>query len=116
MGIFDFFRNGEERKPEQAKPKSIEGLPDEKEKDTSGELTPPSAKKDYKPKDRPPARSHEYYEVQKGDSLSKIAKDYYGDASKWKLIYQANKEGIKNPDMIYPGQVIELPDLHEQGN
>lgn len=111
MGLFDFFKKGEEPKEGQPKPRSIEGLPDDKEKDLSGELTPPGAKKEFRPKDRPPAPSHEYYEVQKGDSLSKIAKDRYGDARKWKLIYEANKESIKNPDTIYPGQVIELPDL-----
>ena len=76
----------------------------------SSELSPEGANPSFRPKDRAPAPSHQYYEIQEGDSLSKIAKDYYGEAAKWKVIYEANKNSIKNPDEIYPGQVIELPD------
>jgi nucleoid-associated protein YgaU len=50
------------------------------------------------------------YTVEKGDSLSKIAKREYGDAQSWRRIYEANRDTIKNPDLIYPGQVIRLPD------
>jgi nucleoid-associated protein YgaU len=49
------------------------------------------------------------YTVVKGDSLSKIAKALMGDAKKWRAIYEANKGTIKNPDLIYPGQVIKIP-------
>jgi nucleoid-associated protein YgaU len=49
------------------------------------------------------------YTVVKGDSLSKIAKALYGSAGKWKAIYEANKDIIKNPDLIYPGQVLRIP-------
>ena len=49
------------------------------------------------------------YIVVKGDSLSKIAKEQYGDASKWPKIYEANKDLIKNPDLIYPGQSLRIP-------
>jgi nucleoid-associated protein YgaU len=49
------------------------------------------------------------YTVVKGDSLSRIAKREYGDASKWRTIYEANKDLIKNPDLIYPGQVLKIP-------
>ena len=57
----------------------------------------------------PPAsgRSHT---VVKGDTLSKLAKQYYGDASQWKRIYDANKDVIKNPDLIYPGQTFKIPE------
>jgi nucleoid-associated protein YgaU len=41
--------------------------------------------------------------------LSKIAKREYGDASKWHRIYEANKDTIKNPDLIYPGQTFKIP-------
>ncbi len=51
------------------------------------------------------------YTVEKGDSLSKIAKRVYGKASLWREIYEANKDNIKDPDLIYPGQVIRLPEL-----
>ncbi len=49
------------------------------------------------------------YTVKPGDSLSKIAKALYGDAGKWTAIYEANKDSIKNPDLIHPGQVLKLP-------
>ena len=50
------------------------------------------------------------YTVVAGDTLSKIAKREYGDAAKWKRIYEANKDTIKNPDLIYPGQTFKIPD------
>jgi len=49
------------------------------------------------------------YTVVAGDTLSKIAKREYGDASKWHHIYEANKDAIKNPDLIYPGQTFKIP-------
>jgi|SRR3954447_12382645 nucleoid-associated protein YgaU len=49
------------------------------------------------------------YTVVAGDTLSKIAKHEYGDASKWHRIYEANKDTIKNPDLIYPGQTFKIP-------
>ena len=51
------------------------------------------------------------YTVEKGDSLSKIAQKVYGKASLWKQIYEANKDHIKDPDLIYPGQILRLPAL-----
>jgi len=50
------------------------------------------------------------YTVVAGDTLSKIAKREYGDASKWQKIFEANKDTIKNPDLIYPGQTFKIPD------
>jgi nucleoid-associated protein YgaU len=50
------------------------------------------------------------YTVVAGDSLSKIAKKQLGDANKWKQIFEANRDVIKNPDLIKPGQVLKLPD------
>ena len=49
------------------------------------------------------------YTVLKGDTLSKIAKSFYGNANKWKLIFEANGDQIKNPDLIKPGQVLKIP-------
>ncbi|HEU4698819.1 MAG TPA: LysM peptidoglycan-binding domain-containing protein [Gemmatimonadales bacterium] len=51
------------------------------------------------------------YTVKAGDSLSKIAKHEYGDAQKWHAIYDANRDQISNPDLIHPGQVLNLPNL-----
>ena len=56
-----------------------------------------------------PADKPQSYTVQSGDSLSKIAKHVYGDANKWHAIYDANRDKIKNPDLIQPGQVLSLP-------
>jgi nucleoid-associated protein YgaU len=55
------------------------------------------------------AGSARAYTVQAGDSLSKIAKREYGDANKWNAIFDANRDKIKNPDLIHPGQVLTLP-------
>lgn len=49
------------------------------------------------------------YTVQAGDSLSKIAQREYGDASQWRRIYEANRDQIKNPDLIHPGQTFRIP-------
>jgi nucleoid-associated protein YgaU len=49
------------------------------------------------------------YVVAKGDSLSAIAKREYGDAKEWRRIYDANRDIIKDPDLIYPGQTLRLP-------
>jgi nucleoid-associated protein YgaU len=51
----------------------------------------------------------EYYVIQKGDTLSKIAKHYYGDANKYTVIFEANREVIKDADLIFPGQKIRIP-------
>jgi nucleoid-associated protein YgaU len=57
----------------------------------------------------PPAAAEQTYTVVKGDSLSKIAKRFYGDAQQWRKIYEANKDQIKNPDLIKPGQTFRIP-------
>ena len=57
----------------------------------------------------PAASAARTYTVKAGDSLSKIAQREYGDASQWKKIYEANRDVIKNPDLIHPGQTFKLP-------
>jgi nucleoid-associated protein YgaU len=49
------------------------------------------------------------YVVVKGDSLSRIAAREYGDANKWRTIYEANKDLISDPDLIRPGQELKIP-------
>ena len=49
------------------------------------------------------------YVVKAGDSLSKIAKREYGDAGAWKAIFEANKDQIKDPNLIHPGQKLKIP-------
>lgn len=59
---------------------------------------------------RVPGSQSRTYTVVAGDSLSKIAKRVYGDPRKWRVIYEANRNLIKNPDLIHPGQVFTLPE------
>ena len=54
-----------------------------------------------------------FYEIKSGDTLSKIAKEFYGSANKYPKIFEANREVIKDPDKIYPGQMIRIPELSE---
>lgn len=54
----------------------------------------------------PPAQ---YYTVVKGDTLSKIAKQHYGDANAYNRIFEANQPLLKHPDKIYPGQTLRIP-------
>lgn len=49
------------------------------------------------------------YTVAKGDTLSHIAKEFYGKASKWPKIFEANRDQLDNPDKIKPGQVLKIP-------
>ena len=85
MGLMDFFNKGVEKKAEPTA-----------EKPTSTATT---------------ANKVQEYTIVSGDSLSKIAKHFYGDAMKWKIIYEANKTIIKDPDMIHPGQKITIPQI-----
>jgi nucleoid-associated protein YgaU len=58
-----------------------------------------------------PAPEGKYYTVKSGDSLSKIAKEVYGDPMKYGIIFEANKPMLKDPDLIYPDQVLRIPQL-----
>ena len=51
----------------------------------------------------------QYYEVKKGDSLSKIAQQYYGDPMLYPRIFEANKDILKDPNKIKPGQKLRIP-------
>ncbi len=73
------------------------------EKVVADDLTAPP------PKPEEPEEKFEYYEIQSGDSLSAIAKRYYGKPMEYKRIFEANKNVIENPDRIYPGQKIKIP-------
>lgn len=49
------------------------------------------------------------YTVEKGDTLSKIAKQHLGNANAWSQIFEANRDVLDDPDRIFPGQVLKLP-------
>lgn len=50
-----------------------------------------------------------FYTVKKGDTLSKIAKDHYGKASQYPVVFEANRPMLSDPDKIFPGQVLRIP-------
>lgn len=54
-----------------------------------------------------------FHTVETGDTLSKIAKEHYGNAMKYPVIFEANKPMLKDPDKIYPGQVLRIPELKD---
>jgi nucleoid-associated protein YgaU len=89
MGLMDFFKKGKEepvKKPmasnaTQAAPQT--------------QAQQPQAKREYT--------------IKSGDTLSKIAKQYYGNANDWRKIHEANKGTISDPDKIFPGQKIIIP-------
>ena len=58
-----------------------------------------------------PEPEAKFHTVEKGDTLSKIAKEYYGDMMKYPVIFEANKPMLSHPDKIYPGQVLRIPAL-----
>lgn len=60
-----------------------------------------------------PAPEAVFYTVKRGDTLSKIAREQYGNAGKYMVIFEANKPMLKDPDRIYPGQALRIPPLKQ---
>jgi len=58
-----------------------------------------------------PAPAAKLYTVKSGDTLGAIAKAHYGNASKYPVIFEANQPMLKDPNKIYPGQVLRIPPL-----
>jgi nucleoid-associated protein YgaU len=56
-----------------------------------------------------PKPAGQTYTVQSGDTLSKISKQFYGDANKYMKIFEANRDQLNDPDKIKPGQVLKIP-------
>jgi LysM repeat protein len=73
------------------------------EKVVADDLTAPA------PKPEEPEEKAEFYEIVSGDTLGAIAKRYYGKASQYMRIFEANREIISDPNKIYPGQKIRIP-------
>ncbi|MFT2007248.1 LysM peptidoglycan-binding domain-containing protein [Pontibacter sp. 13R65] len=99
MGLSDFFKKGKEEPIKRAPAKA----PQPAAAPAATQPAPQAAPQAEAPK-------QDVYTVSGGDSLSKIAKKFYGDAGAWKKIYEANKATIgSNPDLIKPGQQFVIP-------
>lgn len=55
-----------------------------------------------------------FHTVERGDTLSKISKQHYGDPNQYPLIFEANKPLLQDPDKIYPGQVLRIPPMDQK--
>lgn len=100
MGFFDKFSKRDEEKPKADFSNVQSG--------SSTTAPEPAAIPDVAPTSGTTVQEQTYVVVS-GDSLSKIAKHYYGDATKWPRIHDANRDQIKNPDLIHPGQRLKIP-------
>jgi nucleoid-associated protein YgaU len=56
------------------------------------------------------SQESKWYTVKSGDTLSKIAKEFYGNANQYNVIFEANKPMLTDPNKIYPGQMLRIPD------
>lgn len=58
---------------------------------------------------KPDVDESQWYTVKSGDTLSAISKEFYGDANKYRQIFEANKPMLKSENLIYPGQMLRIP-------
>jgi len=72
-------------------------------------LNVPAPPADAPPEEQAPEEKVEFYVIERGDTLSKLAKKYYGNALDYPRIFEANREVTEDPDKIYPGQKIRIP-------
>jgi nucleoid-associated protein YgaU len=103
VGIFDKLGGKKEEKPRPDFSDVQSGS-----STTAAEPTAPKPMPDLGPTTGTTGQS-QTYTVVAGDSLSKIAKRYYGDANQWHRIHEANRDQISNPDLIHPGQRLKIP-------
>ena len=96
--------------PAQASPRTVAAPP--AAAPAAPQATPaPSAPPAVQPEATQPAESSVFYTIQKGDTLSKISKQFYGDPNKYRYIVEENSGVIEDADKIYPGQTIRIPPL-----
>lgn len=93
-GVVDVYANKMTVKPQAAKP---------------AQAGASKAEKAPQPVAEEAEEKIEFYVIQSGDTLSKLAKKYYGDARKYPRIFEANREVIQDPDKIFVGQKIRIP-------
>jgi len=103
MGIFD--RKDDDKNPAKSTPKAdfsnVTG--------GSSSTAPAPPRPVPSPTGTSGSTAGKTYTVVAGDSLSKIAKREYGDGNAWKQIFDANRDIIKDPDLIHPGQTLKIP-------
>jgi len=102
MGIFD--RKDKDKDPSKSAAKADFSNVQGGSSSTAPAPAPPQA-----PSGTSGTATARTYTVVAGDSLSKIAKREYGDAQAWRRIYEANRDIVKDPDLIYPGQSLKIP-------
>lgn len=88
---------------------NVEGVSDVYVNRMTVKPQPQAAKTEAAAAEAPAEEKVELYVIKKGDTLGKIAKQFYGKASAYMRIFEANKGVIENPDLIYPGQTIRIP-------
>lgn len=105
MGLFDdFFRRGREgaqrAKGQTAKPTTQQRGSSPTQQGPTQQTSPAQGAQ---------AQAQRTYIVQSGDTLSAIAKRFYGDASAYMRIFEANRDVLRDPDVIQPGQTLKIP-------
>jgi nucleoid-associated protein YgaU len=97
MGLFDFIKKGEQKPVEPQKTGA----------DSAGGFFKQGQQPGGAAQSSVPTT--DTYTVKSGDSLSKIAKNFYGDAQQWPKIHDANKDQVKDPNKIQPGWILKIP-------
>lgn len=105
MGLLDkvFGNDDDEKRKQKADFSNVQ---------SGGSSTAPRAATPPTPR---PIETEKQYTVVAGDSLSKIAQREYGDAGAWRRIYDANRDIVKDPDLIHPGQQLRIPSAETRG-
>ena len=94
-----------------APPKPVE--PEEPAAQSAPEPAPAAAEEPPPGESPAPEQTGRTYTVESGDTLWKIAEEMYGNGTKYMVIFEANKDLLENPDRIFPGQKLVIPDLGE---
>ncbi|WP_413580976.1 LysM peptidoglycan-binding domain-containing protein [Bdellovibrio sp. HCB288] len=99
MGMFDFIKDGAEK----LYGKKDEKAPEQPSRPVAQNAAPASSATASS------QAAAQTYTVKAGDTLSKIAKQFYGDSSKYEAIFEANRDILSDPNKIKPGQSLKIP-------
>jgi LysM repeat protein len=109
MGLLDFLNKGQEKPAPDTKKKDSDSVFDKPGGPVKAPVTEQPAASTARPVTPDELGQEVIYTVKSGDSLSGIARQQYGDATQWKKIFEANKDLIKDPNLIHPGQKLKIP-------